>query len=303
MRRAANRKKSPKGDRQLARRAGGPARLKNQYIKITLGAALMACALIAYFNKLEIVVGGVTGIAVILYNTLRIPMWVVNTVVNIPLFIIGYKRFERQIFIKTLYGTACLSFFLAVLPERLLAIRTGSFPVDVGLGAFLMGTGLGLILSADASSGGVDMVSTMIADSIRYVTIPQVMLIIDGIIIISAVRFFGVIKGIYAIIALVIETRMSDAVIKGFKRSKLIYIISASYDEISRYIVEEIGRGVTFIDVMGAYTGEDKRMILSVVSGRELVKIKHFIAMNDTNSLCFVGDISEAFGEGFTKLR
>ena len=274
--------------------------LFKQYLTITFGALLMSVALVLYFNQLEIVVGGVTGIAVILYNTLGIPMWIVNTLINIPLFIIGYKEFERSVFVKTIYGTACLSFFLAVVPA--LNFKTGSFAVDVFIGAFLMGLGLGMILSSDASSGGVDMVSTMISKKIRYVTIPQVMLVIDGIIIICAISFFGVVKGIYAIIALIIETRMSDTVIKGFKRSKLIYIISSSYEEIAYYIFNTIGRGVTFIDVVGGYTNEGKKMMMCVASGRELVKIKQFVSLVDSKSLCFVGDISEAFGEGFTKL-
>lgn len=274
--------------------------LLKQYITITFGAFLMSAALVVYFNELGIVVGGVTGIAVILNNTLGIPMWIVNTAVNIPLFIIGYKTFERQTFIKTVYGTAMLSLFLAVMPN--INLRTDSFPVNVVIGAFLMGLGLGLILSSDASSGGVDMVSTMITRKNKYVTIPEMMFFIDGIIILCAISFFGIIKGIYAVIALIIETKMSDNIIKGFKRSKLIYIISPSYKELADYIVNVLERGVTYINIVGGYTNENRKMIMCVVSGRELVKIKQIIGRIDTKSLCFISDISEAFGEGFTKL-
>ncbi|MBQ7707910.1 MAG: YitT family protein [Lachnospiraceae bacterium] len=271
-----------------------------QYVMITAGAFLMSVALVIYFNELGIVVGGVTGIAVILNNTLNIPMWVVNTAVNIPLFIIGYKTFEKQAFIKTVYGTVLLSLFLAVVPN--VNLRTDSFPVNVVIGAFFMGTGLGLILSSDASSGGVDMVSTMISRKFRYVSIPEMMLFIDGVIIICAISFFGIVKGIYAVIALMIETRMSDNLIKGFKRSKLIYIISSAHREIADYIVNTLERGVTYINVVGGYTNEERKMIMCVVSGRELVKIKQTAGRIDSKSLCFISDVSEAFGEGFTKL-
>lgn len=274
--------------------------LLKQYITITFGAFLMSAALVVYFNELGIVVGGVTGIAVILNNTLGIPMWIVNTAVNIPLFIIGYKTFERQTFIKTVYGTAMLSFFLAVMPN--INLRTDSFPVNVAIGAFLMGMGLGLILSSDASSGGVDMVSTMISRKNKYVSIPEMMLFIDGVIILCAISFFGIVKGIYAVIALVIETKISDNIIKGFKRSKLIYIISPSYKELADYIVYVLERGVTYINIVGGYTNENRKMIMCVVSGRELVKIKQIIGRIDAKSVCFISDISEAFGEGFTKL-
>ena len=274
--------------------------LIKQYIMITVGAFLMSVALIIYFNELGIVVGGVTGIAIILNNTLGIPMWVVNTAVNIPLFIIGYKTFEKSAFIKTIYGTAMLSVFLAIVPN--VNLRTDSFPVNVVIGAFIMGTGLGLILCSDASSGGVDMVSTMISRKFRYVTIPEMMLVIDGIIIVCAISFFGIVKGIYAIIALMIETRMSDNLIKGFKRSKLIYIISSAHKEFADYIVNNLERGVTYINVVGGYTNEERKMIMCVVSGREVVKIKQIAGRIDSKSLCFISDVSEAFGEGFTKL-
>lgn len=273
---------------------------KKQYAAITVGAFLMSAALVIYFNELGIVVGGVTGIAVILNNTIGIPMWVVNTAVNIPLFIIGYKTFERDTFIKTVYGTVMLSLFLAITPN--VNLRTDSFPVNVVIGAFLMGMGLGFILSSDASSGGVDMVATMISRRFKYVTIPEMMLVIDGIIILLAISFFGVVRGIYAVIALIIETKMSDNIIKGFKRSKLIYIISPSYKELGDYIVNTLERGVTYIDVVGGYTNEDKKMIMCVLSGRELVKIKQIISRIDSKTLCFISDVNEAFGEGFTKL-
>ncbi len=274
--------------------------LIKQYIMITTGTFLMSVALVIYFNELGIVVGGVTGIAIILNNTLGIPMWIVNTAVNIPLFIVGYKTFEKQTFIKTVYGTAMLSLFLAIVPN--VNLRTDSFPVNVVIGAFFMGSGLGLILSSDASSGGVDMVSTMISRKFRYVTIPEMMLLIDGIIIVCAISFFGIVKGIYAIIALMIETRMSDNLIKGFKRSKLIYIISSAHNELADYIVNTLERGVTYINVVGGYTNEERKMIMCVVSGRELVKIKQMAGRIDPKSLCFISDVSEAFGEGFTKL-
>ncbi len=271
-----------------------------QYMMITAGALLMSVALVIYFNELGIVVGGVTGIAVILNNTLGIPMWLVNTAVNVPLFVIGYKTFEKSTFVKTVYGTTMLSLFLAFVPN--INIRTDSFPVNVVIGAFFMGTGLGLILASDASSGGVDMVSTMLSRKFRYVTIPEMMLFIDGIIIICAISFFGIVKGIYAIIALIIETHMSDNIIKGFKRSKLIFIISSAHRELSDYIVNSLERGVTYINVVGGYTNEERKMIMCVVSGRELVKIKQMAGRIDSKSLCFISDVSEAFGEGFTKL-
>lgn len=166
-----------------------------------------------------------------------------------------------------------------------------------------MGAGLGLIFASYASSGGTDLMATLINRKIRYISIPKIMAIIDGIIVIAGAFVFGVEKGIYAIIAIYIVTKVSDTIMEGPNRAKQIYIISDKYDEIGNYILENINRGVTYIQSRGAYTKKEKNMIMCVVSSKEMVKIKQNLYRIDENAICFVGDIREAFGEGFTKYR
>lgn len=272
-----------------------------QYIKVTIGTVAMAAAVVNFFEPAGVVAGGVTGIAIILKSTLGLPMWIANGVINIPLFVAGYKILEKDIFIKTLYGTAALTVFLGVVPCA--EVGTGNLLADIIAGGALMGGGLGLIFTAYASSGGTDLLATLINVRIKHISIPRILAAIDAVIVLAGALVFGVGKGIYAIIAIYIVTKVSDRIMEGPHRAKLIYIISDKSTEIGKYIVNNIGRGVTYINATGAYTNRSKNMIMCVVSAKEMVKIKQNIYRIDEKTICFVGDIGEAFGEGFTKYR
>lgn len=280
--------------------------LKNKiksYITMILGTFLMAIAVIMFFDKIGVVAGGVTGIAIILKQIFEIPMWVVNTIINIPLFIMSFKLLDKDIFIKTLVCTVSLTLFLGVVPRVDIDLLLGDRLVDIILGATVMGIGLGLIFLQYASSGGTDLLATLINLKMQHLSVPKILAVIDGIIVVIGMGVFGFESGIYAIIAIYIVTKVSDSILAGPDRAKLLYIISDNYDEISGYIVNDVRRGVSYIEVKGGFTDIRRPMIMCVASAKEMVKIKQKIYQIDEKAICFVGDIREAFGEGFTKFR
>ena len=128
--------------------------IAKRYGLMTVGAFLMAFSVVVYFNPLELVTVGVTGLAILLEHLFHIPLWLVNAAVNIPLFIIGYKVLGKLIFYRTVYATVCLSVFLGLI--RPLPLLTGDVLVDGLCGGVIMGGGLGLIFLQNASSGGYD---------------------------------------------------------------------------------------------------------------------------------------------------
>lgn len=272
-----------------------------QYISVLFGTLLMAAAVVMFFDAVGVVVGGVTGIAIILKEVAGVPMWLVNAVVNIPLFIMGYRILDKEIFIKTLFGTVSLTVFLGIVPQW--NFLTGNLLVDIIMGSVLMGAGLGFIFISYASSGGTDLMATLINVKIKHISIPKIMAIIDGVIVVAGAAIFGVEKGIYALIAVYIVTKVSDSIMEGPNRAKLIYIVSNESEAVGRYIVENVRRGVTYLHATGAFTNSRKNVIMCVVSAKEMVKIKQNLYQIDENAICFVGDIREAFGEGFTKYR
>lgn len=276
----------------------------NKYMTVcTLltGTFFMAFAIVCFFDVVNVVVGGVSGIAIIIKAVWDIPMWVISAVFNIPIFIVAYKRLERGIFYRTLFATAALTVFLGIIPP--VKVITGNLLADMIAGAACMGAGLGLVFRCHASSGGTDLLATLINQRVRHISIPKVLACVDAIIVILGATTFGVEKGIYSFIGIFVVTKVSDYIIEGPDRAKLMYVISKREEEIIRYIVDELKRGATCIDVYGAYTKEKKRMIMCVISTKEIVEMKSQIYKIDENAICFIGDIREAFGEGFTKLE
>ncbi|MDE6026397.1 MAG: YitT family protein [Lachnospiraceae bacterium] len=273
----------------------------NDVIMITIGTFLMATAVVSFFDVMGVVVGGVSGIAIIVKAIWDVPMWVISALLNIPLFIAGFKQLERGMFYRTLFATMILTIFLGILPQ--FDILTGDMLADIIAGGTCMGIGLGLVFCSYASSGGTDLLATLINRKVRHISIPKVLAIVDVIIVVAGAGTFGVKKGIYSLIGIFAVTRMSDYMIEGPNRAKLLYVISDAETEIVNYIVNTLGRGATCIDVKGAFTNQKKRMIMCVLSGKEIVKAKQIIYKMDEKALCFVGDIREAFGEGFTKFR
>ncbi|MCM1288009.1 MAG: YitT family protein [Clostridium sp.] len=273
----------------------------NTFFKILLGTFLMAASVVWFFDAVGVVVGGVSGIAIIIKATMDIPMWVINIAFNLPLFIAAYKILDIGMFFRTVLGTAFLTIWLGMLPY--VNLLTGDLFVDMLAGSVLMGAGLGLIFISYSSSGGGDLLATLINRKLKHLSIPKIMAVIDIVIVSAGAQVFGVDKIMYSIIGIFVLTKVSDMIIEGPNRAKLLYIISEKKEDVVKYIVETMERGATYIDTEGAFTHKSGKMIMCVVSGKEMVKLKQIIYKLDENAICFVGDIREAFGEGFTKFR
>lgn len=273
----------------------------NTFFDILLGTFLLAASVVWFFDAVGVVVGGVSGIAIIIKATMDIPMWIINIAFNLPLFIAAYKILDIGMFFRTVLGTVLLTIWLGILPY--VNLLTGNLFVDMLAGSVLMGAGLGLIFVSNSSSGGGDLLATLINRKLRHLSIPKIMAVIDIVIVLAGAQVFGVDKIMYSIIGIFVLARVSDIIIEGPNRAKLLYIISEKNDDVVKYIVETMERGATYIDTEGAFTHKSSKMIMCVVSGKEMVKLKQIIYKLDENAICFVGDIREAFGEGFTKFR
>lgn len=273
--------------------------LPYQFCRIVTGVALMAFAVVSYFDRLHVVSGGATGLAVILKDRFEIPMWVVNALINLPLFWAAWKKLPGAAFVKTVVATVLLTAFLGMFPA--VDLLTGDMLLDVVTGGVVMGAGLGLVISTNASSGGSDLAATLLSRKNAYLSVPQIMAVIDIMVVIAGLAAFGINRAIYSILAICIIAKTSDYVMTGLNRTKLIYIISDRYEEIAGYIMCEMERGASFVKLKGAYTKNERNMIMCVASAREMVKIKEYCHELDENIIFFAGDVCDAHGEGFTK--
>lgn len=282
---------------------GNKRSLAVDYLCIVIGTGLMGIAIQSIFDPLGLVMGGFTGIAIIVKElTLNripggIPLWITNLVLNIPVFIVGMKIKGKRFIGRTAFATCMLSFGLFCLPNW--NIAQGDYMLTAIYGGALQGLGIGLVLLAKATTGGTDMVATLIQHYLKRYSIVQIMVVIDGLIVLAGAFEFGMQPVLYAVVAIFITSETSDALMEGIKYSKAAFIITDESDKVSEAIMGRMNRGVTGIMAKGMYSGEEKDMLYCVVSKKEIVDLKELVMTLDPHAFVIVTDAREVLGEGF----
>lgn len=273
------------------------------YIFLIVGTGLLAFSIQCMYDPISLVTGGFTGLAIIVKElTLDvvdggIPLWMTNLILNIPVFLLALKIKGKRFIGRTLVGTFLLSAWLYVIPS--VDLTQGDYILASVFGGSIAGAGIGLILLSKATTGGTDMVATLIQHYLRHYSIVQILQVLDGLIVLCGMFLFGVRAALYAIVAIFITTKVSDTLMEGFKFSKAAFIISDKYELVAKKILEELDRGVTGLKATGMYSGADKCMLYCVVSQKEIVQVKEIVAEVDSNAFVIVSDAREVLGEGF----
>ena len=273
------------------------------WMLIVLGTCLMALGIKCIFDPTNMVTGGFTGIAIIIkavtekYVEGGIPLWLANLILNIPLFLIASLLKGKKFIGRTAVATFLLSAWLYLIPEVDLVSK--DYTLASIFGGCIFGVGMGMIFLAKATTGGTDMVAALIQLKLKHYSIAQIMMILDGAIILLGLYLFGVQAALYAIVAVFIVTKVTDALLEGLKFSKAAFIITDKHQEISRTIMKELNRGITGLNAKGMYSGEEKCMLYCVVSKKEIVELKELVMRIDRNAFVIVTDAREVLGEGF----
>lgn len=267
------------------------------YLLILIGAFVMGFAIKNLYTPINLVTGGVSGIAIIMKNVSGIPLWITNTICNIPLFFAAWKMKGWQFIKRTLFATVALSVSLYVLPEK--AFLTDDLVLTALFGGIVCGAGTGFVFLSQATTGGTDMLAALLQKKMRHYSIAQIMQVLDGMIVILGAAIFGIRYALYALIAIYATAKVSDGLLEGLKFSKQAYVISDYYQEIAQAVMTRMERGVTALDAVGMYSGEGKKMLFCVVSKKEIVKLREIVAEFDKKAFLIVTDVREVFGEGF----
>lgn len=272
-------------------------------IFLLAGTGGVAFSIQCIYDPISLVTGGFTGLAIIIKEFTSeiieggIPLWLTNVALNVPVFLIAWKMKGKNFIGRTLAGTFLLSAWLYVIPS--VDLTQGDYILSALFGGCIGGAGMGLILSAKATTGGTDMVATLIQQRLRHYSIVQIMQILDGLIVLLGLFVFGIRAALYAIVAIFITSKVSDALMEGFKFSKAAFIITDRYETVAKKILEELDRGVTGLKATGMYSGADKCMLYCVVSQKEIVRVKEIVAEVDPAAFVIVSDAREVLGEGF----
>ena len=263
-----------------------------------LGAAIMAFGVSSFLLPNQLSSGGFSGIATITYYLLNIPMGIMILIINIPLFLLAGYRIGKDFFLKSLVGTISLSLFIDLL-DKYPPITTDRFLASI-YGGVIIGIGTAIILKVGSSTGGSELVASIIKSYNPYISISRYLTIIDIIIVTLNVIFLGHIEiGLYSAIAIYLYGKLVDIIFEGVYFTKLLFIISDKNEEISNAIVNEIRRGVTGLYGKGMYYNKDKLVLICAASRRDVYKIKDLVKRIDNRSFIVVANAREVVGKGF----
>jgi uncharacterized membrane-anchored protein YitT (DUF2179 family) len=242
--------------------------------------------------------GGFAGIATITYYLFNFPVGIVIFLLNIPLFIISYFRIGKNFLIKSIIGTMLLSIFIDIF-DKFQAVTTDRLLACV-YGGVTMGLGMALVLKSSSSTGGTDILTYIIKSYKPYYQTSTLIIVIDGIIVALNVLVFKEIEiGLYSAITIYLMGKMVDIIFEGIYFTKMMFIISDKYEEISKEIEEHIKRGITGIYAKGMYTNKEKIMLWCISSRNETMKIKEICKKIDKDSFIVISNARGAYGIGF----
>jgi uncharacterized membrane-anchored protein YitT (DUF2179 family) len=285
--------------------------MKNQFLKslkeyviITVGLALVAGGTYYFLMPDNLAAGGVTGIAMIINH--YVPYMGVGQLMillNIILFIVAFIFIGSGFGAKTIYSSLGLSGMIWIL-EKYFPISkpfTNDLLLSLLFGILIGGVGMGIVFNQNASTGGTDIIAKIINKFI-HVDIGKALLMSDFTITLFAGVAFGAEKGMYALLGVIINGFIIDEVISGINICTQVTIISEEGEEIKKYIMENLERGVTIYEAKGAYTGDRREVLMTIISRREFIRLRDFIRDIDKNAFISISNVHEVLGEGFKDL-
>ena len=268
---------------------------------IIIGAAIFSFGLVHFNIQNELAEGGFTGITLILLFAFNWDPAIMNLVLNIPMFIIGWKLLGKRVFIYTVIGTVAVSVFIKVfmIYQIDIHLKDDLFLVALFAGVFI-GIGLGIIFRYGGTTGGVDIIARLAHKYMGW-SMGKTMFMFDALVIlISWAVYLDHRSMMYTLVALFVGARVIDFVQEGAYAARGAFIISDSQDAIATKIAAEMDRGVTVFRGYGHYTKADREILYCVVGRNEVMRLKNIITSIDPHAFVSLIDAHDVMGEGFT---
>jgi len=265
---------------------------------ILVGALLMAVGLEFFLVPNEVIDGGIVGISIILSHLTDVQIGFYIFVLNLPFFFIGYKQIGKTFALSTLLGVIILSIATSIFHD--LPVLTGDPLLATVFGGIVLGVGVGIVIRYGGSLDGTEILAILFNKS-TPLSVGETIMFFNLFILGSAGFVFGWDRAMYSLMAYFIAFKTIDIVIQGLDESKSAWIISEQYEQIGEAILARLGRGVTYLNGEGAYTGDDKKVIFCVITRLEEAKLKAIIDEIDPSAFFAVAAIAEVRGGRFKK--
>lgn len=269
------------------------------YTFITLGSLITALGLDMFLVPHQIAAGGASGLATIIYYIFGFPVGMSILAINIPLLLVSIKVLGPHFGLKTIYGIFVLSIFVDLLKPVIVSPTSDALLAAI-FGGILTGLGLGIVFRSGGTTGGTDISALLMRKQFK-ISSGQGLLIVDGLVILTAGIVFSAEFALYALIAVFITSRVIDFVQEGVG-AKAALIISNETDDISEAVMSKLGRGATIFSGTGAFTREQRSMVLTVVGRSEISRLKAVVTDADPYAFMIVTSAHEVHGEGFQEI-
>ncbi len=276
-----------------------------EILMCVLGTFMYALAVSLFVTPLKFAAGGVTGLG-ILVNYL-VPFISTGTfvfVTNIPLFILAWRKFGFRFIARTVFSTALMSVFIDLVSyfaeKYNLFFHGDEKLVGAIFGGIIAGAGLGIVFLGGATTGGLDILARLLRLKFPHFSVGKLILICDFVVVVlSGIVYKSVESVLYSIIIIFLSSLAVDYVVAGRSHSKLMFIMTDYYEQVTKDIIALCGRGVSILPAQGGYTGQDRKMLMCVVRIHEVSKVRNIVAAYDSKPFIIITESSEVLGQGF----
>lgn len=269
-----------------------------KYLNITFGSIIYAAAVSFFLDPNGIVPGGFTGIAMIIGHFLPIKTGTMTFLLNLPVIALGIWKFGLKFLASTVYSVALSSVMIDLL--SLIGPLTTDPLLSALAGGFLMAIGLELVLREGATTGGTDIIVKLLRTKIKHLSAGSLFTVTDGLVVlISAIVFRNIEVALYAVICIVLYSKIIDLILYGRDEAKMLLIVSDKFEIITNRLLTELDAGATLLDGVGAYSGEDKRIVLCVIRKHLAPKALKIVKAEDDQAFTIITTANEVFGEGY----
>jgi len=270
-----------------------------EFALITIGILLVAISVVYFFEPNNIAAGGITGLAIVINH--YIPFISIGPLVlmmDAVLFVIALIVLGAKFGAKTIYSSVLLSVSMWLMQTFIPINITNDLMLATIFGTLISAGGMAIVFNANASTGGTDIIAKIL-NKFFHIEIGKSLLMVDFLVTLLGAITFGINMGLYGLLSVIINGVVIDNIIAGFKTKSEITIISDKNKDISKFILNDLERGCTFIKGVGGFTEKDTALLYTVLDRSEFIKLKNKIREIDKNAFITVGEVHEVMGEGF----
>ncbi|MFB7138556.1 YitT family protein [Gottfriedia sp. NPDC056225] len=273
-------------------------KILQRVIAMLIGSLLVATGLEIFLVPNDVIDGGITGISIMVSHLTGLPLGVFLFVLNLPFFYLGYKQIGKTFAISTILGITVLSYLTSMFHH--IPAFTEDILLATIFGGMVLGVGVGLAIRFGGALDGIEILAIIINSKIPF-SVGEIIMVFNLFILGAAGFIFSWDRAMYSIIAYLVAFKTIDIVVEGLEQSKSAWIISDKSDDIGEAILFRMGRGVTYINGSGAYSGETTKVIYCVITRLEEAELKTIVDDIDPKAFLAISDIAEVRGGRFKK--